>query len=786
MLQNYLYRGADNIPVSEFVKEKFPEQKEGKEQMTDKDFLNLKPIPEDKSDKTYRDLPETTNFENIVSQYTEEEKKKYEAEIKAENPPYIKPGTNLLLDTDYMFVDIQDLFGDHSFLKQYDYSAFWNKNHEALLMDKFYKSWRPFKDRDEKGTFIGEKGKYVPFDCSLIPLNAKVWIYIRALDKVFNITPFLEFASTNKNAGVGAFSINVSPMQLYEADENNVINFFGAIGIGGDNIYIENPIMYLGKYMMDFFENYVQPNDLIFIRFEELGMSGTDGKEISDAAEKTQYKQGYLNGYFEIPKSKLSTQNGGTIWDMIGLIDSCSITQRNTSVDKTVSIVGRDFTKLLMDDASYFIPLQYVQGDQDHWLFGGTTGDGVVRRNVISGDFSEYWLAYGFRKILEISSFIINQLSNIGIVPDDLFSSFGDRRTKKYELIGNSRLKESDEVVKGVWQIVNLNVDEQLDERVLVDGSLSNSQGTLIEMLNRICQDPFVEIFGDTYTDQFDLIIRQPPFTRTDVYNVIDKELFINVSAGDVYETSLEFDDRAYCMYQLQAQNALLGNEQFISMVYAPIVYFPKYADRFGTKRMLIPDIYLSCDATRSVPKDRNEDAFRKAYVNDLLFAIETTVHLPFTRRGTITMNGDRRIKYGSYILFEPTGELFYVNGVSHSISLGEQLDRTTTLQVERGMFIDILKQNRDFEIKDYDRNTEIYTVEGGELTLQKPPVNYNYFSIANIDQMKIHMMKSENLKGKSGYTGLPNYGMNDEVFDWFINRKHMSYAWSQREKATK
>lgn len=110
---------------------------------------------------------------------------------------------------------------------------------------------------------------------------------------------------------------------------------------------------------------------------------------------------------------------------MIGLIDSCSITQRNTSVDKTVSIVGRDFTKLLMDDASYFIPLQYVQGDQDHWLFGGSTGDGVVRRNVISGDFSEYWLAYGFRKILEISSFIINQLSNIGIVPDDLFLHLG-------------------------------------------------------------------------------------------------------------------------------------------------------------------------------------------------------------------------------------------------------------------------------------------------------------------------------------------------------------------------
>ena len=785
MIQNHLYKGADNISVSDFVKEKFPERPEGKEQMTDKDFLDLKPIPEDKSDKTYRPSPEVTNFESIVSQYTEEEKKEYEADIKAGTPPYIKPGTSLILDTDYMVVDIQDLFGSHSFLKQYDYSAFWNKNHEALLSDKYYKSWRPFKDRDEKGNFIGEKGKYVPFDCSLIPLNAKVWIYIRALDKVFNITPFLETVATDKTMALGAFTVNVSPMQLYETDKNNVVNFFGAMGIGGDNIYIENPIMYLGKYMMDFFENYVQPNDLLFIRYEELGMSGADGKEISEEAKNKQYQQGYLNGYFEVPKNKLSTEQGGTIWDMIGLVDNCVIQQNNASADKSISISGRDFTKLLMDDASYFIPLQYVQGDQDNWLFGGSTGDGVVKRNIITGDFSEYWLSYGFRKIVEISSFIINQLSNISIVPDDLFASFGNRRTKKYELIGNSRLKESDELVNGVWQIINLNVDKQLDERVLVDGSLSNSQGTLIEMLNRICQDPFVEIFGDTYTDQFDLVIRQPPFTKTDVYNVIDKELYISVSAGGVYDTSLSFDDRAYCMYQLQAQNALLGNEQFISLVYAPIVYFPKYADRFGMKRMLIPDIYLSCDATRSVSKERNEDAFRKAYVNDLLFAIETTVHLPFTRRGTITMNGDRRIKVGSYILFEGTGELFYVTGVNNSISLGQQLERITTLQVERGMFIDILKQNRYSLYRDETYNV---TIGGTTQTIKntKQETNFNYFSIANIDEMKKSMMKSENLKSKSGYVGIPNYGMNDQVFDWFINRKHMSYAWSQREKAVK
>lgn len=777
VIQNYLYKGSENISVSDFVKDKFPVTSENKT-FTEKDFLELKSNKNGSDSKN----PDISNFDSIISQYTTEEKKKYESDIKSGKPPYIKPGTNLILDSDYMVVDTQLLYGNESFLKQYEYSAFWNENHEKLLLDKYYKSWSPFKNNTET---INGKGKYIPFDCSISPLNVKVWIYIRSLDKIFNITPFIQTVSTDKTMAVGSFNINLSPMQLYETDQNNIVNFFGAIGIGGDNIYFENPIMYLGNYMMDFFENYVQKNDLIFIRYEVLNLSGDSGEEISEASKNNNYNQGYLNGYFEVPKSSLSTDKGGTIWDMIGLVDDCLIQQNNSSVDKLISVSGRDFTKLLMDDASYFIPLQYVQGDQDNWLFGGDTSDGVVKRNVIKGDFSEYWLSYGFRKIVEIASFVINQLSNISIVPDDLFSSFGNRRAKKYEIINRGRIQTSDELVHGVWQIINLNVDKQLDERVLVDGSLSNSQGTLIEFLNRICQDPFVEIFGDTYTDQFDLVVRQPPFTKKDVYNVIDKQLYINVSAGDVYETSLSFDDRSYCMYQLQPQNSLLGNENFISMTYTPIVYFEKYADRFGMNRFIIPDIYLSCDATRSVSYDKNIDAFRRAYVNDLLFAIETTVHLPFTRKGTIIMNGDRRIKVGSYILFEGTGELFYVTRVAHNISLGQQIDRTTTLSVERGMFIDILKQNRSSLYK-----TETYdlTINGRTQTIKntKPETVFNYFNIANIDEMKESMLKSENLNTKSGYSGLPNYGMNEEVFDWFISRKNMSYAWSKREKAIK
>ena len=61
--------------------------------------------------------------------------------------------------TDYMFVDIQDLFGDHSFLKQYDYSAFWNRSPSDRRICRSYET-------DDTGRFYSSyyNGSYLYCD----------------------------------------------------------------------------------------------------------------------------------------------------------------------------------------------------------------------------------------------------------------------------------------------------------------------------------------------------------------------------------------------------------------------------------------------------------------------------------------------------------------------------------------------------------------------------------------------------------------------------------------------
>jgi hypothetical protein len=71
---------------------------------------------------------------------------------------------------------------------------------------------------------------------------------------------------------------------------------------------------------------------------------------------------------------------------------------------------------------------------------------------------------------------------------------------------------------------------------------------------------------------------------------------------------------------------------------------------------------------------------------------------LPFVRKGTITIRGDRRIKRGMRILYQPTNEYFYVESVANSFTVQDGvIDRITTLTVSHGM----IKEYADIEIED-------------------------------------------------------------------------------------
>ena len=80
----------------------------------------------------------------------------------------------------------------------------------------------------------------------------------------------------------------------------------------------------------------------------------------------------------------------------------------------------------------------------------------------------------------------------------------------------------------------------------------------------------------------------------------------------------------------------------------------------------------------------------------DLKYLIETTIYLPFTRQGTITLYGNRQIKRGTWMYFVPTQEMYYVDAVTNTFqSVGNRVFRSTTLQVSRGMKTSLIDGTR-------------------------------------------------------------------------------------------
>lgn len=340
----------------------------------------------------------------------------------------------------------------------------------------------------------------------------------------------------------------------------------------------------------------------------------------------------------------------------------------------------------------------------------------------------DYYFAYEFQRIHTVSSFIIDQLSNIGIVPDSIFAHCAQRPE-----------------ARGVWQMIKLWVDSQLSDRRIVDRSLTNPEGTLMDFFNKICQQPFVEFWGDTWGNEYDLMARQPPFTKTAIQSVVNSKQYVGVEPKDLLSYSLEYDNRVYAWYRIMPQNALTGSSQFSSLALVPIIFLNEYVERFGNKRCITNDIYLSEKSLKGKEDEKNINTMSQALLNDLLYVVETTCYLPFTRKGTITLNGDRRIKVGTFIILESTQELFYVTAVNNTISFtNDAIDRVTVLTVERGMLVEYITN-----------------------------ASNNYFNIVDIDGIRADIQKRDpKHKDETIAPSSTKFGVNSSVFNFFLKRE--------------
>lgn len=659
-----IYRGSDVCEIQKLIDNL--KEKKYISDISKEDFLKF-------SDGT------KTNAQKILEKYNPEMKKKYEDEIKNNQPPVIVPGTPYTLPSSNINVEIEELLSSDLFLEQKsDFTAYWTEKQTQLLSDPNYVHWE---------TFSGGMTQ-----AQLKALNLQVWIYSISNNSIFNVSPWVRSCSTSKDMNVGNFSLELIP-----TDE--IVDGGGAVPIARQYNVVDN----YGNINLDWFTKNVQTNDVVFIRYERLKLEGE--KEVGN-----------------VSTSQLTNK---LVWDMIGLVDNVMTSINAESTDYFINISGRDLMKLFIEDGSYFIPLRYVEGSPDRWFYGGDPESSWFKRNMVSGSYDNY-LMYEFQRIDSYSSFIINCLSNIGIVPDSVFE-------------GCSRRKEA----KGVWKIVKMYVDKILDDRRIVDFSLANPEGTLLDLFNKICQKPFVEFWGDTWGSGFDITIRQPPHTKSAIQSVVNNSEFISISSSDILSLSLQYDDRVYGWYRLMPQNALMGSSQFSSLAFTPIIFLDEFVSRFGNKRLITTDIYLSEKSLKGSEGDRNENTMISALQSDLLYTIETNAYLPFTRKGTITLNGDRRIKVGTFILCEATQELFYVLSVNNSITISDSsIDRITTITVERGMRLDCITDP-----------------------------NINYFNIVDIERIR-NSLKKQGSEDTNRNESSDNIGVNKKSFEYFISRK--------------
>lgn len=710
-------------------------------------FLLEKKLIYDLSTEQFLNIEEggVKNSKRIVDLYTPKEKKLHANEIENNEVPYIKPGTTVYLPNDSITAEMQKILGSDIFLEQTEFNAFWTEVQQALLKDSGYV---PF-DAIAESTYLSVKGNtgiIGALSAQVKALNIRIWVYVRALGKMFDISPWVVNCSTSKDKSAGSFSIEVSYTSTLQVDS-----------YGNEFVNQESLMNQERKLNQDWFSKFVQNNDLIFIRFEQLKMERYTDMALAPTNNKT----------YEVPVSDLGTVNTVTdektgetkdiplIWDMLGLVDSVRVDYSSNINNYSIQIEGRDYTKLFVEDGSYFIPLKFVEGSPDQWFYGGDPESAWFKRNMITGAY-DYYFAYSFQRIANVIWFVINQLSSIGIVDDSLFASCAKITEKLPVETGDDKYKQKDNKVKGIWQMVRVFVDEALEDRRIVDRSLVNPEGTLLDFFNKVCQEPFVEFWGDTYMNEFDLIVRQPPFTGKAVKDVINSESYITIASQDLLSLSLQYDDRVYAWYRIMPQNAMMGNSQFSSLAFVPIIFFNEYCELYGNKRCITNDIYISEKSFMGRNGSQNLNTLSQALVNDLLFVIETSAYLPFTRKGTITINGDRRIKVGTFIFLEATNELFYVTAVTNTATFGnEAVDRTTIVTVERGMLVDLIDGENSY--------FNIVNLEG----LKKEIAERGHSNNTGVQVRSL--TSSENNTVTSFKNG---NGLNTSVFRYFVNRQ--------------
>lgn len=692
---------------------------------------------------TARELVEfRENGNSIFSQYNAFETKENNDKIQANNDEGVtlKPGTILDIPVKNLNLDVLYKAGRnvvyYSRLK-----PFMANELTYLLRDQGYR--QEMQISGGGGRLISNHIKYT------------VIAYSKVLDKFINISPFVYRVSTSVGKQGGAWTLELSPI-LGKCDivadkpgGSSPSSFgwhiepFSHISKNGEHTNTAHLHKSEGVRSTHYFNNVLCENDVIFIKYSDLPLEEKGGKFTTESMP-------------------------GQIWDMIGLVDTVRITADNPT-EVGIKVDGRDMMKVMIEDGSYFFP-----GALNKNIFANEPDGVITTRSRVSGKLQGYF-SYYFRGILDTLQFVISQFSTTGLVPDHVFKAWGEARSLRVKL-PNQNTPNNNEVIdnftpqKGVWGIIRLLVDESVSKRQIVDATIAQEQGSMINSVNKICQEPFVEFSGDTYGSVYVFKATKPPYDKVgytgmcfdDVeevnYNYSQKNvvvitkpksephakrsissIVIDIDESEVMNDAFEFSTEVYSWYRIIPKASLGSTQDAVILEYLPAISFEQYAQVWGSRVNAIETNYLNYIPLEDSKSLSIVDTVSKQAVEDLRYMVQSCAYLPFSRQGGITIHLNRLIKRGTMIYYKPTDEIFFVDQVNHDASITEGMpDGTTTLNVTRGLR------------REYIRGKN----------------GISYFDIINTDIPQNYVNARDVLK---------TWHVNDEVFDFFMNRRQFA-----------
>ena len=576
-----------------------------------------------------------------------------------------------------------------------DYRAFFADNIRALARDERY---RPIDLKAQGGpgeTYVKVRNEY----------NVLLWSRSMGLPGeegvLLNVTPFVSSVEVTDSMKGGSFSINLSsPPYTYSTshglhlDPEKFVSYRDGDGVSFvARESIRNPQhAFAGDFPTPFFHLCVSENDVVFVQFEPL-LNEYDGRSLRRALDRSEGRD--VREALTVDPSELP----GATWDMIGLVDAVSGMISPGSAQAVTNVSGRDLSKLIADDANHFFA-------SDTGL-SGTGGVSPSRNRLNSGGIDSlrsvtgeatFLEAYVNRSVGFSIGFVFDQLTNIRVFeragpfsayPEDDGQGVVRRVTVEVDPDSDVPYEQQVEATRkverapGIWGAVRLVVDPELDGRDVIDSSIATSQGSIQSYLDKICQMPFAQFYGQTWGDKFYFVARKPPWTEAAIRSCVRDGLVVDVYDYEVDEQEFQFaEDQVSTWFYLQHKFGIMAASASDSAALLPSGFLLRQAARYGVKVNSMVSNYVNYDFGAGTLT-----TFRRQAAEDLEYVVESSAYLPYSRRGNLILTGNRRIKAGQWIRLTWTGELAYVREVTHVANdAGGETNRATNVSFERAL----------------------------------------------------------------------------------------------------